>query len=66
MKDLALPPNRGLRDAVVRVDLAGLRGAGYEVPMFSQVGRRFNMPRGGYEAQFDYAIPRRFLNVVRP
>jgi hypothetical protein len=28
--DLALPPNRGLSDVVIRVDLAGLRTAGYD------------------------------------
>lgn len=64
--DLALPPNRGLRDAVVRVDLAGLRKAGYEVPDFRQVGRKFNMPGGGQEVQFPYSVPPRFLRVMRP
>lgn len=64
--DLALPPNRGLRDAVIRVDLAGLRNAGYQVPEFSQVGRKFNMPGGGYEVQFDHPVPSQFLQVVRP
>lgn len=64
--DLALPPNRGLRDAVVRVDLDGLRKAGYEVPELRQVGRKFNMPGGGREVQFPYPIPPQFLTVVRP
>lgn len=64
--DLALPPNRGLRDAVVRVDLGGLRGAGYDVPEFSRVGRSFNMPGGGMEVRFDYPVPAAFLQVVRP
>lgn len=62
--DLALPPNRGLRDSVVRVDLAGFRKSGYEVPDFSQVGRKFNMPGGGQEVQFPYSVPPDFLKVV--
>jgi len=63
--DLALPPNRGLPDGLIRVDLAGLRGAGYDVPEFTQVGRSFNMPGGGTELQFPYAVPSQFLQVVR-
>jgi hypothetical protein len=63
--DLALPPNRGLPGALVRVDVAGLRSAGYEIPQVSQVGRSFGMPGGGYEMQFPYAIPSEFLKVIR-
>ncbi len=63
--DLALPPNRGLADAVIRVDLAGLRKAGYEVGEFTTVGRKYNMPGGGTELRFSKAIPSRFLKVVR-
>jgi len=62
--DLALPPNRGLPDALIRVDLAGLRKAGYEIPRSNQVGRSFNMPGGGTEMQFPYAIPPEFLKVI--
>lgn len=62
--DLALPPNRGLPGATVRVDIAGLRDAGYEIPGATQVGPSFNMPGGGYELQFPYAIPPEFLKVV--
>jgi hypothetical protein len=64
--DLALPPNRGLRDAVVRIDLNGLRSAGYDVPAFTRVGRNFNMPGGGFEVRFDYAVPPQLLEVVKP
>jgi hypothetical protein len=64
--DLALPPNRGLRDAVIRVDLAGLRKVGYDVPEFARVGRSFNMPGGGTEIRFPHAVPPRFLEVVQP
>ena len=62
--DLALPPNRSLRDVVIRVDLDGLRKAGYNVPEFSQVRRRFNMPGGGTEIEFGFAIPSQFLQVL--
>jgi RHS repeat-associated protein len=62
--DLALPPNRGLTDTVVRVDIAGLRGAGYQIPPITPVGREFNMPGGGYEMKFPYTIPPRYLSVV--
>ena len=72
--DLALPPNTGLRDAVLRVDVAGLRQAGYEIPSISRVsntvtgpgGRAYTMPGGGYEMQFPYAIPPEFIKVVTP
>jgi hypothetical protein len=63
--DLALPPNYGLRDALIRIDLEGLRSAGYEIPEVTQVGRSFNMPGGGYEMKFSYAIPPEFLKVIR-
>ncbi|MDX6391414.1 MAG: hypothetical protein QOJ73_2477, partial [Streptosporangiaceae bacterium] len=64
--DLALPPNRGLPGAMVRVDVAGLRQAGYDIPKVTQVGRSFNMPGGGEEMQFPYPIPPEFLKVVAP
>ena len=62
--DLALRPNRGLPDALIRVDLAGLREAGYTIPRATQVGRSFGMPGGGVEMQFPYAIPPQFLKVI--
>ncbi len=64
--DLALPPNRGLSDAVIRVDLAGLRKSGFDVGDFTTVGRRYNMLGGGTELRFDRAIPPEFVQVVRP
>jgi len=64
--DLALPPNRGLPDALIRVDLAGMRKAGYDIGDFTQVGRKYNMPGGGTELQFKRAIPPQFVRVVRP
>jgi hypothetical protein len=64
--DLALPPNRGLPEALIRVDLAGLRRAGYEMPAIAQVGRSYGMPGGGYEMRFPYDIPPQFIKVIRP
>jgi hypothetical protein len=55
-----------LPDALIRVDLAGLRRAGYEIPSINQVGRSFGMPGGGFEMRFPYWIPPQFLKVVRP
>lgn len=63
--DLALPPNRGLPGSLIRIDLDGLRAAGYEIPGVGQVGRSFNMPGGGFEMQFPYQIPPEFLKVIR-
>jgi hypothetical protein len=70
--ELALPPNRALPNAAIRIDLAGLRKAGYKVPTPTRVsstvtgagGRTYSMPGGGYEIQFPYSIPSEFLKVV--
>jgi hypothetical protein len=64
--DLALRPNRGLPNALLRIDLNGLRRAGYEIPYPSQVGRSFGMPGGGYEMQFSYPIPPEFIRGIQP
>ncbi len=55
--DLALPPNRGLPDALLEVDTKTLQSADIEIPTPSQVGRDFNMPGGGQEVVFDSLIP---------
>jgi hypothetical protein len=55
---------RGLPGATIRVDLAGMRQAGYDIGDFTQVGRKHNMPGGGTELQFKKAIPPKFLSVV--
>lgn len=70
--DLALPPNRPLTNATVRIDVAGLRAAGYEIPQVTRVsgtvtgagGRVYTMPGGGYEMKFPYGLPPEFLRVV--
>jgi hypothetical protein len=64
--DLALPPNRGLPDALIRVDLAGLRRDGYEIPAITRVGRSYGMPGGGYEMKFPYEIPPWYIKVMKP
>ena len=64
--DLALPPNRGLPDVRIRIDLAGLHRAGYIIPRITQVARRHGMPGGGYEMQFPYDIPPQYITVIRP
>jgi hypothetical protein len=63
--DLALAPNRGLPDSLVRIDLNGLRNAGFQIPELTRVGRSFGMPGGGYEMQFPYPIPPEFVQVIR-
>lgn len=71
--ELSLPPNRGLPDALVRIDVGALRLAGYEIPAVTRVsnvvrdtwGRIYSMPGGGWEMQFPYAIPPEFISVVR-
>ena len=63
--DLALSPNAP-RDAVVRIDLAGLRSAGYQIPKATQVGRKFGLPGGGLEMVFPYIVPSEFVKAVTP
>ncbi len=64
--DLALPPNRGLPNTVIRIDLSGLRQAGYKIPEVTQVARSYSMPGGGVEMRFPYTIPPRYITVVEP
>ena len=64
--DLALRPNRGLPDTILRIDLEGLRRAGYQIPAVTRAGRSFGMPGGGYEMQFPYPIPPEFIKVINP
>jgi hypothetical protein len=69
--ELALPPNRGLPNAVIQIDVAGMRAAGYEIPAVHRItstvasgSRVYSQPGGGYEMVFDYSIPPEFLKVV--
>ncbi len=63
--DLALPPNRGLPNALFEVDVGRLRQLGIDVPAPSQVGRNFNLPGGGLEVPINRAIPPEALRRVR-
>ncbi len=70
--ELALPPHRALPDTIIRIDLAGLRSAGYRIPSTTRVSgtvtgagdRVYTMPGGGYEMLFPYEIPSQYLTVV--
>ena len=64
--DLALPPNRGLPDALLRVDLEGLRRDGYDIPAITRVGRSYGMPGGDYEMKVPYRIPPQYIKVIKP
>jgi hypothetical protein len=55
--ELALNPAGGARNALLEIDLAGLRGAGYEIPEISRFTGSYGMAGGGYEMQFPYAVP---------
>lgn len=70
--DLALPPNRDMPNAIIRVDLDAMRRDGYTVPEPRRVsntvtgsdGRVYTRPGGGYEMQFDYEIPAKYISLV--
>jgi hypothetical protein len=73
--ELALNPTRALPNAVVRIDVAGLREAGFEIPEATRVsnvvsdpitGRVYTMPGGGWQLQFpdSYTIPTEFLKAM--
>jgi hypothetical protein len=51
------------RTAVVEVDLAGLRAAGFEIPSLTRVTSQYGMAGGGYQMVFPYTIPGRFISV---
>jgi hypothetical protein len=67
--DLALPPNRGLPDAVLGVDLDFLRAAGFKVSEPIQAMRWYGMPGGGIERMVNFepgiGIPSQFFWRVR-
>jgi len=44
--ELALNPAGGARNAILQIDLAGLRGAGYQIPSATRVSGQFGMPGG--------------------
>jgi RHS repeat-associated protein len=63
--ELALPPNRGLPNATLEIDMKGLRQAGITPslgPVRVQPTR--NAPGGGTEIIFNQAIPPQFIRPV--
>jgi hypothetical protein len=68
------PQQGGAGARVKGVDVAGLRAAGYEIPVVTRVsnvvrgkfGQVYSVPGGGYELRFPYAIPPEFLTVIVP
>ena len=63
--DLALPPNRGLPNHLLEIDVRTLRKMGIEVPEARQVGRSSNMPGGGTEVVFPHALPPEAIKVIQ-
>ena len=72
--ELALPPNKTAPNTKIKIDLDGLRKAGYDIPEITRVsgtvkgadGRVYQMPGGGYEMKFPYQIPPKYLEVILP
>lgn len=71
--ELALPPNRNLPDAKLKIDLDAMRRDGFDIPQPTRVsnvvtdaktGRTYTRPGGGYEMKFDYEIPAKYISIV--
>ena len=69
--ELSLNPEKALPTSAVRIDVGGLRSAGFDIPSVTRVSgvvpgeySVYTMPGGGFEMQFPYAIPSEFLSVV--
>jgi hypothetical protein len=62
--ELSLSPAGGARNAVIQIDLAGLRAAGYQIPSVSRVSGQFGMAGGGFEMRFPYAVPPEFMKAI--
>ena len=62
--ELALP---GLRahNAVLEIDLAGLRADGYDIPPVTRIRSFRGRPGGGYEMVFPYEIPPEYIRVIQ-
>jgi hypothetical protein len=63
--DLALPPNRGVPDALLEIDTTTLSQMGVKIPSATPVYRDFNMPGGGQEVIFDSLIPPEAIRRIR-
>lgn len=62
---LALPPNRGLPQHLLEIDVKTLRDLGIEISELRQVGRRFNLPGGELESTVSGSIPPAAIRPVR-
>jgi hypothetical protein len=70
--ELALPPNKAAPEIKIKIDVDGLRKAGYKIPEVTRVsgtvpgsgGRVYQMPGGGYEMKFPYKISPKYLEVI--
>ena len=72
--ELSLNPTRAAPNIQIRINVQALREAGYEIPEVTRVsnvvmdpatGRVYSMPGGGYEMQFPYKIPAKYLEVPK-
>ncbi len=63
--DLALPPNRGLPQHLLEIDVQTLREMGIKIPQGQRIARMYNMPGGGIQVVFPRKIPAAALRLVR-
>jgi RHS repeat-associated protein len=63
--DLALPPNRGIPNALFEIDAKSLSRSGVKVPDATTVRRDFNMPGGGQEVVLDNLVPPEAIKRIR-
>lgn len=63
--DLALPPNRGLPQHLIEIDVQTLKNMEINIPQGQQATKMFNMPGGGTEVVFPHAIPSEALRYIR-
>jgi hypothetical protein len=61
-----LDPAGGARNAILEIDVAGLREAGYYIPEVARVTSANGMAGGGYEIQFPYEVPPEYIKALRP
>lgn len=70
--ELSIDPFKPAPEVKIRIDLEGLRKAGFEIPRIKRIasavegkdGRMYQMPGGGYEMKFEQEIPKEFLEEM--